>query len=1019
MKLFKLTLPLIIIGLSLLGMTIVLADTDPTGSAQPPVAVMNDLLALESQTLITATLPQAVIVVSDSEGGLLSVQSGGTLTMTLAPGERDSRQFKYCNSKSNPDNTTVALIWSIAESFPVSGAEWLESISPTSGTIPAPPPGQLQNCQTLTAVFDARGLQPDVFRTTLTFKNATASKTLPDVTLTVELTVCDDCDDIQLTPCIPGKYFLKDVSVENRYDATMEDVIEGTIVQFDLNNNSQTIPLPSDGSPAQQFYDMGRDLNYGLLPPTNNTLSVNALLPSGNEVGPSSTDLVGVVIPTWLLDPPEVELEGNCRTQEQASLTYRGNVSYPEEPFSAKLEAHEVPDWIPFLGGEALGIKETQASFIVETTPIGETSTATLEGYTGLTIGGQEIDGYAKGIANITLSDDKGLQIDSADLELKVNGQIKAKDGIGNLICKAATFGQCPLEKSEELPVVGKYIKKLNKALPEVEASVEPDLSGTANFKSENDELEWQDSTLNSTFKVTLSSHFKIGDDVQATVMAGGEPSATYQFPPNPSYVKDLSLTVFGGVEVTAFSYFSCKYNAAYTWAYPSGSGERGTTANDDNGCSINSPFDFKEPITYGVFNPTFIRRSNSLVETIIMTNLPVRGQHTVAAGESNLLLWTQTENNKPLLQGDEIYYTVQTGASWSTPKSITSDSLQDFSPQVAFDQNNKAIAIWQRNKNIQFETSTKLNTAYTTGFEIAYSVWDGNTWTIPTLLTNNNAYDSAPTLVRGNDGQLLAIWRQNDAGELLGDNINPDKLIFAIWNGTLWSTPQTVTELAGLLEYSAARHNNTTMTIVYSQDIDGDYGTDADVELYRMAWDGSSWDNPQRLTNNNTAENTPKIFFANDGSPQLVWLQENSLYGSIGNFNGMPKTITTDGTAAMIDYRATQNDDDNLILLWQGLGDSGTDLFYTVYNVKQNAFSDARKLTNDELLDSAPVPTFGPDGDLLLAYNKSQIDTNIVPISQTLEVEGLSIGQTDLHILSESINFNALDNTYLPFVKK
>lgn len=139
--------------------------------------------------------------------------------------------------------------------------------------------------------------------------------------------------------------------------------------------------------------------------------------------------------------------------------------------------------------------------------------------------------------------------------------------------------------------------------------------------------------------------------------------------------------------------------------------------------------------------------------------------------------------------------------------------------------------------------------------------LWNGTTWSAPTFLTNNNALDHAPLLIRGSDGVLLLVWRRNAAGELLGSAAQPDTFLYTLWNGSTWSTPQPLlSNAAGVLGLSAARRNSSVMSVIYSQDTDGNLDTSVDQELYQLSWNGASWGRPLRLTNDGQPANRTTI---------------------------------------------------------------------------------------------------------------------------------------------------------------
>ena len=199
-----------------------------------------------------------------------------------------------------------------------------------------------------------------------------------------------------------------------------------------------------------------------------------------------------------------------------------------------------------------------------------------------------------------------------------------------------------------------------------------------------------------------------------------------------------------------------------------------------------------------------------------------------------------------------------------------------------------------------------------------------------------------------------------------------------------------TICVLLVCTQFKSVQYSNT-MSIIYSRDTDDDYSTPNDTELYHLIWNGSSWRSPTRLTNDSQPDNNPRLFYTATGQPQLLWMKDDGLYGLIGDLNGSPEEISAEGSASMMAYDVAQTLSDNLALLWQDYSDQGVDVFYTVYNAQKNGFSDTRQLTQDEPLEAFMAPTFAPNGELVMAYNKTQLLTETIQVSPTLTISNVT----------------------------
>lgn len=762
---------------------------------------------------------------------------------------------------------------------------------------------------------------------------------------------------------------------------------------------------------------MGQDLKYGALW-AHNTLQVTARSGEGTASPPYDLNLIGINPPSWTGYRPPVSFSPSCTDGWGGTLNFGWNLKYPDPPFEGQVTP---PSWFPFVGGDPFGVRETQAALDISASSDGSGS-AQLSGQTGFDVAGQGVGGRAYGQGDARIREEKGLQLTQALLGLEVEGEVEASRPLVDVICKAATGGACPLKEAENVPVVGELIRWFNEKA-ELQAEVQPGLSTEAAFKSTSSGWKWESISGGAKVRLTLSLILDIiKNGLSATAYGGGEPSIQLQVPPDPSYLEEVAAELFAGIKIKVWR-FEKPFEASYTWSYAPGASSLALAGPAGIRTSVTTgwhpiPRDYAaNPLTYAAFHanesplrltgqgealqPAASTGVQATEENLVASNVFPDSHPAIAADGETVLLWVHDDTTKPLMQGEEIRYTTYDGASWSSPAGITDDHLQDFAPQVAYDGSDQAVAVWERNKAVQTENS-EFDAAYANAFEIAYAVWDGSSWTAPSYLTDNDALDHAPTLARGNDGDLLLVWRQNVAGELMGTITDMDTISYTIWNGSSWSAPQTLLEdVHGVTDLSAARHDGSTMTVVYSQDTDGDLSTGSDQELFRLTWNGASWSGPVQLTDDAQPDDSPMLFFDASGNPRLLWLKGDTLYTLLGDLSSTPRAIAVESSAAVLDYAAAQDSDGNLTLLWQGYSDEGVDVFYAAYDRQHDIFSLVEQLTHDEPLEKFMDPTFAPGGEMLVAYGKDELVTTTVEVSSTLTISNVTtFGQSDLYVL-------------------
>jgi len=118
-------------------------------------------------------------------------------------------------------------------------------------------------------------------------------------------------------------------------------------------------------------------------------------------------------------------------------------------------------------------------------------------------------------------------------------------------------------------------------------------------------------------------------------------------------------------------------------------------------------------------------------------------------AGHGNqlMLLYLRDTGADHPVQFTEVAFSYFDGTTWTAPASITSDARGQFSPQVVFDGAGNAVAVFERIKDAAFAGTDLQEMA--AQMEIIWSRWDSvtKTWSAPQALTDNASLDFSPQL--------------------------------------------------------------------------------------------------------------------------------------------------------------------------------------------------------------------------------------------------------------------------------
>jgi hypothetical protein len=369
---------------------------------------------------------------------------------------------------------------------------------------------------------------------------------------------------------------------------------------------------------------------------------------------------------------------------------------------------------------------------------------------------------------------------------------------------------------------------------------------------------------------------------------------------------------------------------------------------------------------------------TNQVDLTLVQNAFPGSSPALAAWGAELMLLYVTDNGMSNDLQYTDIAWTRWDGTNWSVPLAIQTNTQAEFAPQVAYDGNGDAIAVWERVADPNFN-QTNL-TAMAAQMEIAWSRWSrtNGAWSEPAALTTNSYLDHAPLLCGPMaSGNVLAVWTKNAANLLMGTNApGNDTVLWAEWRAASrsWGAPQVlVNGLAYRLSQSLAGVGNHAV-YAWTRDADGVLTNDTDQEVFFMEYTNSAWGTPRQLTTNAVADKTVRAAVATNGSVFLVWQSGTNLVLS-QNFSTNLTIVRPDSqTAGFADYAATIGPLGHLVLLWQEMSMNGSDAHYMVYDPVANVWGKDDLLCQDPPLERSFAPVWDSVGNLTVAYDKVKI---------------------------------------------
>jgi hypothetical protein len=366
---------------------------------------------------------------------------------------------------------------------------------------------------------------------------------------------------------------------------------------------------------------------------------------------------------------------------------------------------------------------------------------------------------------------------------------------------------------------------------------------------------------------------------------------------------------------------------------------------------------------------------------TVVQGTFP-DGQPALAGrGLELILLYVADNGGTNALQFTDIKWTRFDGTNWTAPAFVTTDTRAEFAPQVAFDGNGDALAVWERVASTNFNVTNVA--AMAAEMEIVWSRWsrDSGAWSQPASFTTNGVLDHAPLLAGPlANGDLMLAWTRNPANLLMGTgavaSAESGVVLWSRWIAAsrTWSAEQTlVSGVPYRLSQSLAAAANTAV-YAWTRDFDGVLTNATDQQLFYTAFTNGGWTGPTQFTTGTDGNRAVRATVSATGEAFLVWRRNTDLVMNRG-FAATNTLVRADAqTAGFGDYALTFGPSGNLVAVWEEMSADGPDAFYAVFDPAAGAWSREARLFTDASLERSFAPVWDAAGNLTVAYNRVAI---------------------------------------------
>lgn len=265
------------------------------------------------------------------------------------------------------------------------------------------------------------------------------------------------------------------------------------------------------------------------------------------------------------------------------------------------------------------------------------------------------------------------------------------------------------------------------------------------------------------------------------------------------------------------------------------------------------------------------------------------------------LVMWSSQRDSAAATAGRDIAYRITDGSEWSEVLYLTTESRSHEAPAVAA-SNGTALVAWEH-VDTDITEDTKPADIHP-HVEIAYAIYDGETWSEPAVLTDTNNREFQPTVAPSNDGWVIGWEQETDPAVDVGQrNVRYTEI-------TSDDTAGDIKTITDAVYPDTGAHPDSGAVLGYASLDDGEptaavstrivNGTQADSQQFNATAVRSLTVGSNRLIWQEGDVTDPTLVEANRGTSGTEELSVRDAVTAIAE-----PSLSTDGQKAVLSYRA------------------------------------------------------------------------------------------------------------------
>ncbi len=399
---------------------------------------------------------------------------------------------------------------------------------------------------------------------------------------------------------------------------------------------------------------------------------------------------------------------------------------------------------------------------------------------------------------------------------------------------------------------------------------------------------------------------------------------------------------------------------------------------------------------------------SNINRKTIMENIYPYTDIQLIESNGKKYLIWVDDNIERDAINRTQLKFSVLDNGKWSEPQWIDDDKTADFTPTVAAMENG-ALMAWQNINKVLADGELK-DSLFNSEISVTENIFTSNeTPTIKTL-TADDKVDHSPKMASNNEKALL-VWTKSEGlnfslnreNELLAPAYT-DGLYFSQWDDGNWSEPKVIEENLPIVVDSSVYMNYSEGLLLYTLDMDNDFSTMEDREIFARIYNGNTWEDAIQITNNNLMDSNPQAVFFKD-QWFITWLQD-------GNIKYIESLYEREKESEFIEN--IQNNyqlilgEELIALVYKTINEQGEQqIGASFYDIDNKTWGDEVVLTESGTYSRVFHAAFTENREISIAYGESKLIKEVVPYG----IDGDEYLIEEINI-SDKVDIKTLDYT-------